>query len=37
MDRGTWQATVHIQAIVHRVAKSQVQLKHLSTHAYLTI
>ena len=28
MDRGAWRATVH------RVAKSQKQLKRLSTHAY---
>ena len=29
MDRGTWQATVH------RVAKSQRQMKSLSTHTYI--
>ena len=29
MDRGTWQATVH------RVAKSQTQMKSLSTHTYI--
>ena len=31
MDRGAWKATVH------RVAQSQTQLKHLSTHAYTYI
>ena len=31
MDRGAW------QAIVHRVAKSQIQLKQLSTHTCITL
>ena len=31
MDRGAW------QAIVHRVAKSQTQLKQLSMHSYIQL
>ena len=31
MDRGAW------QAIVHRVAESQIQLKRLSTHTCITL
>ena len=31
MDRGTW------QAIVHRVAQSQIRLKRLSTHTHVCV